>query len=45
LTDEQQTPAPLLELIHPAERTEARLALMALMQGMTPRLRGPHASR
>lgn len=32
-TDEQQTPVPLLELIHPAERTEARLALMALMQG------------
>ncbi|MCE1114557.1 MULTISPECIES: hybrid sensor histidine kinase/response regulator [Pseudomonas] len=33
LTDEQQTPVALLELIHPAERTEARLALMALMQG------------
>ncbi|WP_422402887.1 ATP-binding protein [Pseudomonas sp. GZD-209] len=32
-TDEQQTPVPLLELIHPAERTETRLALMALMQG------------
>ncbi|WP_110992708.1 ATP-binding protein [Pseudomonas sichuanensis] len=32
-TDGQQTPAPLLELIHPAERTETRLALMALMQG------------
>ncbi|MHA6159961.1 ATP-binding protein [Pseudomonas sichuanensis] len=31
--DGQQTPAPLLELIHPAERTETRLALMALMQG------------
>lgn len=33
LTGEQQTPLPLLELIHPDERTEARLALMALMQG------------
>ncbi|AZL73793.1 ATP-binding protein [Pseudomonas oryziphila] len=33
LTDEQQASVPLLELIHPAERTETRLALMALMQG------------